>query len=866
MQATLLFCGAIGSVAAGFWAKHYPRLEWFSSPLFLSAFTLLLLSELVRRYRSRLPPASGRVRFTLGVVAIVLIVSLWTYPFWPAPLSIEPVKPALALPGETLKIGVSGYDDHQTEAYNVQFRLQSDAAERPVTLKPSGPEAIEAGVATLILTLPSFTPPDAKEMQASLELTGPWPQTARTTIGLRGKPVLDSVDPSEGFKDTNLEITGKNFDPRPGKTTLFFEVATASQAAKAARETYVVNPQRITGQVPDLPDAGIYQLKARVGEVDTNTLQFSILGPPKITDVQPRYGFAATDRFNGTSIEVRGDNLGTTKERERTTVFIDGRGATIDEVRKYYVRTHVPRDAVTGPVKVVTNAGETIFKTPLGIISKSPQIISFNPDRQSPGGVVDIKVSNFGCSSENANIVFGSIPSLYWVVDCSPAGADLITALRTTVPLSVKGGALQLSVVTPVKKSDPSGPFFVRPKITKVTPGGGLPGTPVTIEGYGLSSDTEVFFGQSLAEVKERALEQTPQTLDAIVPSGVLTAPIRVVNEPSGLGDQLEETFIVFGIDGVIDYKLPPREVEYRNGDVFTFRTDCENDVIRYRQENANGVKEGTFASKGKCPIGLFVDKNSNRLYVANHRSDNIAYFALPTLGYLGSFKTQARPLRVQIVYGRYLDVVNEEGEFRRFDDIQAGDATYWTTHLEGRVLDMFLREDGESVVFLVRGDKSDFIAEGAPGRGFRRHELNGRITNYTRFHNKIYVTNLASDSVSVFDMAGGNIGLIKLDEGSRPFGLAVDQKRGRIYITASGKDRIIVARTADDGIVDSIEGVGIRPKGIAISQSFCVIAVVSGAGDGQGRLWMIDPETRSALPEPFELGPPADELSECQV
>lgn len=69
-----------------------------------------------------------------------------------------------------------------------------------------------------------------------------------------------------------------------------------------------------------------------------------------------------------------------------------------------------------------------------------------------------------------------------------------------------------------------SGDLQAIPRIIKVTPGGGAPGTQVVIEGTQLGAITKVFFGDALGNI----LQRTPNVLVVVVPLDATSAPLYV--------------------------------------------------------------------------------------------------------------------------------------------------------------------------------------------------------------------------------------------------------------------------------------------------------------------------------------------------
>ena len=81
----------------------------------------------------------------------------------------------------------------------------------------------------------------------------------------------------------------------------------------------------------------------------------------------------------------------------------------------------------------------------------------------------------------------------------------------------------------------------------------------------------------------------------------------------------------------------------------------------------------------------------------------------------------------------------------------------------------------------------------------------------------KAYVTNMASGTVSVINARNyRTIGVIKV--GTEPFGCALTPDGRKLYVANQSSDTVSVIDTRRDRVVETIEGVGVKPHGIAIS------------------------------------------------
>jgi len=81
----------------------------------------------------------------------------------------------------------------------------------------------------------------------------------------------------------------------------------------------------------------------------------------------------------------------------------------------------------------------------------------------------------------------------------------------------------------------------------------------------------------------------------------------------------------------------------------------------------------------------------------------------------------------------------------------------------------------------------------------------------------KVYVTNQVSGTVSVINQATRAV-LKTVKVGTEPFGCALTPDGSRLYVTNISSDNVSVIDTATDTLLTTIQNVGPRPRGIAIT------------------------------------------------
>jgi YVTN family beta-propeller protein len=97
------------------------------------------------------------------------------------------------------------------------------------------------------------------------------------------------------------------------------------------------------------------------------------------------------------------------------------------------------------------------------------------------------------------------------------------------------------------------------------------------------------------------------------------------------------------------------------------------------------------------------------------------------------------------------------------------------------------------------RGDDADDGGDGGDGR------------------TKVYVTNMASGSVSVIDARKRRV-IATIAVGTEPFGCALTPDGSRLFVANQSSGTVSVIDTTSDRVIKTIEGAGTKPHGIAIT------------------------------------------------
>ena len=114
--------------------------------------------------------------------------------------------------------------------------------------------------------------------------------------------------------------------------------------------------------------------------------------------------------------------------------------------------------------------------------------------------------------------------------------------------------------------------------------------------------------------------------------------------------------------------------------------------------------------------------------------------------------------------------------------------------------------------VMEVAGDKNKKVAEIPVGD-------EPRCVALTPDYRKAYVSNALSGTVSIIDAVTYKV-LKTVTVGTEPFGCALTLDGGKLYVANLFSNNVSVINTATDTVVKTIDGVGIQPRGIAVTES----------------------------------------------
>jgi hypothetical protein len=311
-------------------------------------------------------------------------------------------------------------------------------------------------------------------------------------------PAISSLSPTSGAVTAPVTITGTNFGPAPGSSTVTFNGTAATPTSWS--NTSIVAP------VPSGATTG--SVVVTVSGVASNAITFTVTAAPVITSLSPTSG------ATGQVVTITGTTFGSTQGT--STVTFNGAPGTPTSWSATSIKVPVPASATTGNVVVTVSgvASNGVFFTVL----PTPVITNLSPPTGPVGTVVAITGTNFGATQGTSTLTFNGKAA-------TPTSWSA-TAVQAPVPTGATTGPVVLTV-NGIASNGITFTVTASPIINSVAPPQGAVGTVVTITGSNFGST------QGSSTVKFNGTTATPTSWSATsitvpVPSGATTGPLVV--------------------------------------------------------------------------------------------------------------------------------------------------------------------------------------------------------------------------------------------------------------------------------------------------------------------------------------------------
>lgn len=324
-------------------------------------------------------------------------------------------------------------------------------------------------------------------------------------------PYVASLSPTSGPVSTQVTISGTGFGATQGSSTITFNGQTPSLIASWS-------DAQIVAIVPNLARSG--PVIAQVGGVTGNLNVYFTVPAPEVTSITPNIG------GEGNTVTITGTGFQTVKNELSNVAFYRGGTAAIANWSDTQIVATVPPGARTGPAYVNVSA---VSSNPANYSIPNNFVASLSPAIGPVGTQVTITGTGFGATQGTSALTFnGQLPTSI------ASWSD--TQIVATVPVTAAAGPVSVSVnnipgnLTTI--------FTVpAPKITAMSPVGGVAGTQVTITGSGFQTnqrDSTVTFNGVPATVTSWSDTQIATTVPGTAGSGPLLVTVNLVNNGNG--------------------------------------------------------------------------------------------------------------------------------------------------------------------------------------------------------------------------------------------------------------------------------------------------------------------------------------------
>jgi large repetitive protein len=234
------------------------------------------------------------------------------------------------------------------------------------------------------------------------------------TVTPTGSPVVSGFSPASGPVNTQVVITGANFN---NVSLVTFDTLAASFTVNSSAQ--------ITATVPAGATSGLIAVTTSNGTATSASSFIVTSSTPTIT------GFSPTSGAVGTQVLISGNNF-----TGATAVKFNGLNATTFAVNSdIQISATVPSGAISGSISVTTPNGSTTSFSNFSVITiGAPVVSSFTPQFGSQGTVVTITGSSF---SGLANVQFNGLGANFTVIS--------ETQITATVPVGATSGVIALT-------------------------------------------------------------------------------------------------------------------------------------------------------------------------------------------------------------------------------------------------------------------------------------------------------------------------------------------------------------------------------------------------------------------------------------
>ena len=197
-------------------------------------------------------------------------------------------------------------------------------------------------------------------------------------------PQIDNINPNYGAPAALIKITGTNFGPTHGNSSVTVGGALSYVVSWSNTLIAILVPTRATtGNIVVTAD-----------RESSNGAAFTFYPYPEVS------GFSPSGGAVGTPVTITG--IGLLDGEGNGVVTFNGTSAPIISQSRTSVQVHVPAGATSGPVSVYANGN--IVKSSTGFTVTAPQIDNINPTYGAPAAFITVTGTGFGATQGNSYV------------------------------------------------------------------------------------------------------------------------------------------------------------------------------------------------------------------------------------------------------------------------------------------------------------------------------------------------------------------------------------------------------------------------------------------------------------------------------
>ncbi|CAA9246124.1 MAG: hypothetical protein AVDCRST_MAG56-1727 [uncultured Cytophagales bacterium] len=394
---------------------------------------------------------------------------------------------------------------------------------------------------SLTVTIPESLP--AGDYLVKVKAFGQTSPGSELTV-LPPGPVVTRFWPLSARTGSKITIYGRNFSPVADQNEVFINLegqpALGLKPEKATDTSLVVAPWGSPGD---------YTVQVVVnGQKATAPAKYNMTyNPPSISSMP----FIPASAAAGATFQLFGNNFNPYAAFD-TVYFATAQGPVVAPVTRAMAQVltvTVPAGLSPGayPVSVHVSGQVAYSPYPFTVLAPAPALTAFAPASVTPGSTMTITGTHFSPTAGRNTVVFTRDGN---AMTAGVTGATA-TALTLSVPVYVVPGTYELSITVDGQVAVSAQPLTVvgDPKVTSITPGSGIPGSLITINGSGFSpvaADHQVEFVYGAgAAVPAPVTSAAYNMLKLAVPAGLAAQPLPYTVRVTVYGKTVQGPFTV---------------------------------------------------------------------------------------------------------------------------------------------------------------------------------------------------------------------------------------------------------------------------------------------------------------------------------